>query len=77
MIVGCYDLQLYCDDPEHEVWRPNGTGRWPGSGDNPGTFTHEFGSVARSMAREAGWKLDVKKDTAICPRCVRRSRQNA
>lgn len=59
MIVGGYDLQLYCDreSPAH------------GYKEFPHQFSSEFGHRARRNARRAGWKLNLRDGTAICPKC--------
>lgn len=64
MIVGCYDLHLYCD----------------GLGCKRGDFgeraqlelTDELGSRARARARRLRWRLFPKTGHALCPHCVKR-----
>lgn len=58
MQVGCYTLDLYCDkeNPKHK-WH-----------EFPHQYTAELGSVARTKARNAGWKL-LRNGKAICPKC--------
>ncbi|MBN9393070.1 MAG: hypothetical protein J0I20_33870 [Chloroflexi bacterium] len=77
-IYGNYTLALYCEnyddmDPEN-VFDPNDKEKVFHSYKE---FPHEFisreeGSRARNSARAAGWKLDVDKGLAYCPKCVRR-----
>lgn len=74
MIVGCYVLDLYCDDPRHEKFNSDKSDWYLGSPERPAQFVHEHGSRARTLARRAGWKLDVRNDKAICPRCAKRDR---
>lgn len=60
MIVGCYSLDLYCDNEKaHENEYP----------------TLSFESTGRSRAqclqaaKRAGWAVDIRKRTARCPKC--------
>jgi hypothetical protein len=62
--VGCYTLDLYCDNENAE----NCGDGIHGYKEFPITFTHEKGSVCRSMARKDGWILG-KDGSAICPKC--------
>ncbi len=58
MLVGCYTLDLYCDNfkaIEHKF------------GDFPQQYTDEFGSACRRLAREDGWL--IKSDKQLCPKC--------
>lgn len=62
-IVGCYSLDLYCDnggDQAHD-WKVS----------FPHQFTGETASTCRKQARERGWKLDLVNYKAYCPRCVK------
>lgn len=63
MIVGCYTLDLYCDN---EGKFPDGIHEHK---EFPRKFTDEHGSRCRKMAREEGWKLNLKDGTALCPKC--------
>jgi hypothetical protein len=63
VIVGCYVLDLYCDDPNCPDQRFHTT---------PSQFTDETGSGARAEARRAGWRLNLDDGTALCPKCVKR-----
>lgn len=60
MIVGCYDLHLYCD----------GVGCTNGKFGQRAEFeyTHEHGSSARRAARERGWSLK-RSGHCLCPKC--------
>ena len=58
MIVGCYSLDLYCDDPRHLAWRDK---------HHPGSFGgHTFGQAVKE-ARAAGWLVNTRDGRAICP----------
>ncbi len=61
-IVGCYSLHLYCryENKLHDFQ------------EFPHEFTAEFGSEARQDARKFGWKLNLKKNRAVCPKCTSR-----
>ncbi len=59
MMAGCYTLDLYCDNS-------TGAHEWD---DFPHTFHHEYGSRCRAQARAAGWIINRKEGTAICPLC--------
>lgn len=67
MIVGCYTLDLYCD----EDGCPNDCARYTsdGRGAPPGQFTGETGGECRSQAKRAGWKLTRRdgEGHASCP----------
>ena len=58
MIVGCYSLDLYCDNEDahiHEHYSFEATGR----------------SRAQCLraAKRAGWAVDSRKRTVRCPKC--------
>ncbi len=64
MIVGCYDLELYCDNgdngedcPDYKSWcmNPNGT------------FTGYDRAEAYRKARSLGWRIG--KEKCYCPKC--------
>ena len=59
MIVGCYTLDLYCEEDGH----PHEYNEFPHQ------YIHEFGSTCRRMARKDGWILDRQNCKAICPKC--------
>lgn len=67
MIVGCYTLDLYCDDPEHA--RP--IGMLIGA---PFQYTGRTRTGCVQEAKADGWKLQDRADRAICPACARRRR---
>jgi hypothetical protein len=56
VIVGCYSLHLYCDDPRHV-------------GDGPAEITGNDRSGAYAEARIAGWMFKRGGETCICKRC--------
>jgi len=58
MIVGCYTLDLYCDQKNDKHVH----------GEFPHTFTAEHGSNCRSRAKRKGWIL-THAGNAICPKC--------
>lgn len=59
MWVGCYGLDLYCENEDSTKHSWN---------EFPHQFTDELGSVCRDKARKLGWI--IRKDgTAICPKC--------
>lgn len=71
MQVGCYTLDLYCDNAK----------QWPDDlghdyGEFPWSYTGELGSKCRAKARKAGWKL-LPDGGAICPKCNKRSNKNS
>jgi len=66
MIVGCYLLDLYCENYEDR-------GPWPDKHGHkfrafPVQYTDELGSRCRESARRAGWRL-TKDGKAYCPLC--------
>lgn len=71
MIVGCYSLDLYCDNPLETYF---GQGATPigfhGFDEFPHQFIAETGENCRQQARKRGWKLDLQNHKAYCPRCV-------
>ena len=71
MIVGCYTLDLYCEN----------LGPWPDKHGHdfkefPHQYTAELGSKCRKNAQRAGWKL-TKDGRAYCPRCSGKLGPNA
>jgi hypothetical protein len=71
MIVGCYTLDLYCDNlniPEGAV--TDGIHDYK---EFPKTFIHEYGSVCRKIARAKGWKF-TRDGRALCPKCSGRKK---
>lgn len=71
MIIGCYDLHLYCDFSDEE-YKHRGSGAYPGPA--RGEFTGETASEARQQARRAGWLIDIRNERALCPYCRRLER---
>ena len=70
MIFGCYVLDLYC---ETEGCR-NKSCRIVGGSDQvapPAQYLAETGTECRQMARRAGWKLNLREGTALCPLCTK------
>ncbi len=67
MQVGCYTLDLYCDNSESawtcatDIMMSGETERWPIQ------YTHELGTKCRKDARRDGWTLTREK--TICPHC--------
>lgn len=61
MIASGYSIDLYCDAPMHERHKHP----WPAQ------FVDESSRVAWAMVREAGWKVRIAIDYAICPSCVK------
>jgi hypothetical protein len=70
MVVGCYHLHLYCDQPgcTPAIWNPMRVNQYE--------VTDEHGSTCRLMARKRGWILR-KDGTAICPDCAKKSGTSA
>lgn len=67
MQVGCYSLDLYCDNEgAHPHNYRNGNNLEDGQ--FPSQYTAETASSCRRQARKVGWKLG-KKD--LCPRCAK------
>ncbi len=77
MQVGCYTLDLYCDNMRG-IWTCFYTRIWEDdaiiikgrSEMFPTQYTDELGSRCRSLARKDGWTLS--KDKTICPECNRK-----
>lgn len=73
MIVGGYDLHLYCDNVPEGPWSPeeiHGFNEFPHT--DFGSF--ETGAQARALARKKGWLLNLAQGTALCPKCNPRSK---
>ena len=64
MIVGCYVLDLYCDEKNDEHKHQ----------EFPHQYTGETGGQCREAARQEGWKLDLHEGRATCPKCTKRKR---
>lgn len=69
MIVGGYVLHLYCDSGRREFDQKDKPGHQHGMSSNAAEFSAETGPQARARARRSGWRLDVKRDRALCPIC--------
>jgi hypothetical protein len=66
-IIGCYTLELYCDNqPDRQ--KPDAI---HGYEEFPKQYCNEFGSRCRAMARKDGWKL-TKDGGSICPKCAKK-----
>lgn len=66
MITKGYTLDLYCDRYTSAVLGCNGHDY----GEFPHQFFDELGSRCRAAARKAGWKVNYKTGSAICPKCA-------
>ena len=70
MIVGGYELHLYCDAPGHVDTRKDGK-------TDMGLFHADSGEAARKKARKAGWSVNLVMQTALCPVCKKKKTQHA
>jgi hypothetical protein len=52
-MVGCYSLDLYCDDPTHRAYDVGGISR-------PGTYTGDTFTECARKARVDGWVINRK-----------------
>jgi len=68
MIVGCYTLDLYCDNDDCPHRRDK-DGGW-----HRCQYTGEFGAACRKEARKDGWTLDHKR--TLCPSCNATARKH-
>lgn len=68
MIVGCYTLDLYC---ENDRQYPDGTHDFY---EFPHQYTGETHAECNRQARKQGWKLTRDKK-AFCPKCSRRTKR--
>lgn len=68
MIAGCYSLDLYCENSDREPrsWPDKHGHEW---NEFPWQYTDEEGRVCRTRARLAGWSINLKTRTALCPKC--------
>ena len=66
-IIGCYTLDLYCENSKVMCGMPDELGHV--YNEFPHQYISEMGSTARREARQDGWKLDMEAQTALCPRC--------
>ena len=64
MIVGCYSLDLYCDNEKVH------------KDEYPGMKSIELQGRSREsclrQARQVGWKINIQKWTCYCPQCKRK-----
>ena len=60
MIVGGFELHLYCDNDKHIYL-----------GNEPAQFVGETRDECYREAREKGWKILHKKRAAYCPKCAK------
>jgi hypothetical protein len=68
VIIGCYTLELYCNgDPNCKFTLSKGTGA-----NESAMFTGDTAKQTHTKARKAGWKLNLREGSAICPDCQRR-----
>jgi hypothetical protein len=77
-IVGCYDLNLYCDGPQEECPRS-----W---NNRPGQFSGANFREAMAEARRAGWVTQHREAMpregwygrfTLCPTCAKRGKGKA
>ncbi len=54
-LIGCYDLMLYCDDPEH-------IGRWD-YGKTPWEYNGRDEADCIRQARKVGWLINKKRSS--------------
>jgi len=64
MIVGCFTLDVYCDNlkPEYD---PNDIHKW---GEFPHVYAGETRGACIKQARNDGWIL-VGREKHLCPKC--------
>jgi len=70
VIVGCYVLDLYCDNDDC----PSAEGRHRGGKNEPDQFTGPSKRYCYRDAKKAGWKISDKRDAAYCPDCKGKAR---
>ena len=63
MLIGCYTLDLYCDNDKSGV-KEDGTHDWR---EFPHPFTGETFAVCAREARGRGWIISKNHD--LCPKC--------
>lgn len=75
-LVGCYDLHLYCDDPDHGHHHPSG---WA----YPHELTGRTEAACIRQARALGWVVNKKREGregnghCLCPFHKRRGKAAA
>ena len=62
MIVGCYSLDLYCDNRECKS-----VSRFRME---PDVYTGRTFAGCSRKAKKDGWKIDSRRRWCICPACV-------
>ncbi len=68
MIVGGYTLHLYCDGRGCLTNYPHGRGedaRYVAV-----EFSGETGQECRKDAKKAGWIINARNGTCLCPKCI-------
>lgn len=68
MVVGCYDMHLYCDNTACE--RKESTGQFQYHWPEQVTGKSERSCIWEAVSR--GWKFKNNATIAICPDCVRK-----
>jgi hypothetical protein len=72
-VVGAYTLHLYCDSGKHEPWHTAYPWHYKLMGeDGYGSFGEYVGETWQECRRHAesdGWKIQRRKQIAICPHC--------
>lgn len=66
MIVGCYDMHLYCDFPDDA---------WEHRHREPATFQGRTFSGAQREAKRKGWHFNRDGERVICPSCIKAGRK--
>jgi len=71
MIVGCYSLDLYCDN--FDIAKNQAEDRY---GHRYNDFPHQFTGFSRAEcvrnARRRGWIVNISGNKAYCPDCAKR-----
>lgn len=70
MIIGGYELQLYCDNAKSGEFGTVRDNIGHSHAEFPHYYTGETGSNCRKMARRDGWELNLKAHVAFCPKCT-------
>lgn len=76
MIVGCYDMHLYCRNEDAETFEPlpgrtEPAGPWHRYAEFPHQFTGRNERECKAAARRRGWRFS--SGDATCPRCAKRA----
>jgi hypothetical protein len=64
MIVGCYSLELYCEN-----YKNGGLDGIHEFEEMPHLFTSERREDCEKQARDIGWMINNKSGVCLCPRC--------